>query len=106
MPTFFEFRTFSIDIDRFIDFYYYLARFQQVYRDWAENLVGGFSKALNRLAALVFFSKINILCRNDRFDLVDQIDFGRIFRTWSIFNENFDRGVFEGAESIGDISFS
>ena len=34
------------------------------------------------------------------------IDFDSPFETWSIFDETSDMGVFEGAESNGDVTFS
>ena len=50
--------------------------------------------------------KIDIYGRIDRFDYHEAIDFDRPFETWSIFDETSDMGVFEGAESNGDVRIS
>ena len=49
---------------------------------------------------------IDIWGRIDRFDYREAIDFDRLFETWSIFDETSDLGVFEGAESNGDVRIS
>ena len=63
----------------------------------------GFSRALNRMAMLGFASKSIFCGRVDRFDHCEQINFGRLFETWSIFGETSDIGVFKDAESNDNI---
>ena len=54
----------------------------------------------------VFFGKIDICGRIDRFDSAELIASGRLFESLSIFDEISDMGVFGGAESNGAIHFS
>ena len=44
--------------------------------------------------------------RIDRFPICEQIDSGRLFQSWSIFDETRGMGVSRGAESNGGVRFS
>ena len=57
------------------------------------------------MAVLVFFGKIDICGRIDRFDSAEMIASGRLFESLSIFDQTSDMGVFGGAESNGGIGF-
>ena len=57
------------------------------------------------LARLDMFGHVNIDTwgQIDRFDYCEAIDFDRLLKTWSVFDESSDTGVFRGAKSNGGV---
>ena len=81
-------------------------RFWSIFRifvDFWPNLgYGGFGGAESN-GAILFFLKIHISGRIDRFDNCEWIDSDRLFKFWSIFDQTLDIEVFMGAESNGGV---
>ena len=85
--------------DRFIDFLIHSDRLLESWSIFNKTRRIGVFRDAELNGGVRFFFKIYICGRIDRFDNCDQIDSDRLFKSWSMFDETPDIGVFRGAES-------